>query len=284
MLGYLKIFRSIDYPSNVKGAEKLCSMTGIDTLIYISKFGNIMGRGKKGVWILGIPNDISTIYLTIRYELLNKRNAVFYSNDLKYDVKILNYINSKMDSNSKLEFKFFENSKFLCHSTDINSFINILDEGRILSFNSLSKKRIPVNTLRFSLKEPNDYLDYVDLCDWNSLSSERVLASREKKSINMDDDTEYIPAIRIYFETEKLYELNLLINDGIHFKVENNLPIKYASHFVINNRNAFEELLKQKNIDLKEKYYEKIIYIKPKMNWTLKSFVNTANIYVSRNV
>lgn len=274
MINNLTIFNYNIYPTSSKEAEKLCSDKDFDTLIYISKIGNIMRRGQSGVWMIGIPNNINTIYLAVRYELLHKRKVTFYSSNLNYDIEILNYIKENLDLHSKLKFSCFENTRFLCHSTDIKSFLSIINYEEILSFNSLLKKNIPINSLRFKLKEPIDYLDYVDLCDWCSLSSERVVASREKNSINMDDDTEYTPAVRMYFETKKLYDLDLLSNDR-HAKVLNSLPLNCVSYIVIHNRSKFEE--QSKNLEIKKDYLNKFIFIEPRNNWTLKSFVNTAN-------
>ncbi|MCL2321950.1 MAG: hypothetical protein FWC47_07585 [Oscillospiraceae bacterium] len=56
---------------------------------------------------------------------------------------------------------------------------------------------------------------------WNEL----VVCSKEKGYICMDADCEYTPGARFYFDTLKLIQAGLLVRDGMHYKVKDELSL-----------------------------------------------------------
>ena len=69
-------------------------------------------------------------------------------------------------------------------TTSIENLHNILKVNALLSYNELIKQGNVVNTVRFELREPEDFLDYIDFCSCESISSEIVVASRQFGKIN----------------------------------------------------------------------------------------------------
>ena len=49
-----------------------------------------------------------------------------------------------------------------------------------------------------------------------------------KGYICMGTDIEYTPGARFYFDTQELIQDGLLINDGTHYKVKDELPLSYS--------------------------------------------------------
>ena len=117
----------------------------------------------------------------------------------------------------------------LIHSTTDVGYQHIVKDGVLKSWNKIKNehdvyKQKPIGTL---LGDPPDFSDYIMLGGfgfWNEI----VVNSKQKGSICMDADCEYIPGARFYFDTKQLIREGLFIRDGAHYKVRDELPLSYA--------------------------------------------------------
>lgn len=76
------------------------------------------------------------------------------------------------------------------------------------------------------LGDPEDFRDYIMLGE--GLAPEVVVSSKEKGMICMDPDCGYTPGARFYFDTTRLLVEGLLVRDGCHYKVKDQLPLQLA--------------------------------------------------------
>ena len=76
------------------------------------------------------------------------------------------------------------------------------------------------------LGDPEDFRDYIML--GSGVQCEVVVLSKQKNKLCHDVDEEYVPGARIYFDNKILAEKGLLVRDGIHYKVKNELPLDLA--------------------------------------------------------
>jgi len=118
---------------------------------------------------------------------------------------------------------------FLVHSTTPSGYVLIIQDGAIKSWNRVKrehkiKEGKPIGELL--LGDDISLRDYVLLGGgvWNEI----VVNSKEKGYICMDTDIEYTPGARFYFNIQKLTQDGLLINDGVHYKVKDELPLSYS--------------------------------------------------------
>jgi len=116
--------------------------------------------------------------------------------------------------------------KVLMHSTDKDSYNAITKDGILKSWNILnSEHRIsenhPIGNL---LGDPFDYSDYIMFSN-GGVFSEVVVASKQKGYIEMNIDCTYTAGARLYFDCEKIAKDGLLVRDGAHLKVKNQLLI-----------------------------------------------------------
>lgn len=113
-------------------------------------------------------------------------------------------------------------SRFLVHSTSLESYISIKNDGMLKSLNNLSMQIEPIG---IKLGDPKEFSDYIMFCG-GGVTGEVVVNSRQKGEITMDVNSLYTPGARLYFDAEKIAADGLLIRDGCHLKVKDRLPIK----------------------------------------------------------
>lgn len=111
--------------------------------------------------------------------------------------------------------------KFLVHSTTLENYVNIKNDGMLKSFNSL---RIQGEPIGIKLGDPKDFSDYIMFCG-SGVTAEIVVNSKQKGEIIMDIDSKYIPGARMYFDARKIAKDGLLVRDGCHLKVKSELPL-----------------------------------------------------------
>ncbi len=114
----------------------------------------------------------------------------------------------------------------LIHSTTFESWNNIKIDNCLKSWNILKKNNIisenePIGKL---LGDPDDFSDYIMFSNGN-ISGEIVVLSKQQGKIIMNHDTEYTPGVRLYFDMKKIAQDGLLIRDGCHLKVKDELPL-----------------------------------------------------------
>lgn len=112
--------------------------------------------------------------------------------------------------------------RFLVHSTSMEGWKSIQEDGLLKSFNRLKIQEEPIGR---KLGDPEDFRDYVMFCG-GGVTGEIVVNSKQKGRITMDVDSLYSPGARLYFNGEKIAADGLLIRDGCHLKVKDCLPLK----------------------------------------------------------
>jgi hypothetical protein len=118
--------------------------------------------------------------------------------------------------------------KFLVHSAPPMALEQILLDGALKSWTRVKAANYisEDSPIGAQLGDPDDFRDYIMLGE--GLAPEVVVSSREKGFICMDADCEYSPGARFYFDTSELISKGLLVRDGCHYKVKNELPIHLA--------------------------------------------------------
>lgn len=269
---FYQCFEEDKWPIDRKEAERRACKKGFDTLLCIYKNGTFSGRSKFGIWCAGIPNKLTRIINFLNYEKTYKRRVMLWCEDKEVVHRIIEKINYE-DIRQIIDL---EDKELLCHSTALENIDNILKDNGLLSYKELVKLNRVVKTERFVLREPEDFLDYVDLCDKNSMSSEIVVASRQFGKIKDDLDFQYNPGVRMYFSVEKLKNLKGACVDGLHtFSVKNKLPLDCVHAIVFSSKNHVENVLR--NNDICDNLKNKIHYLDEQEIWTPREFVSKCN-------
>lgn len=117
-------------------------------------------------------------------------------------------------------------SPILIHSTTMDSWMKIQKDGSLKSWNMLKKEGFikedyPIGKL---IGDPSNYSDYVMF--GGHMSGEIVVSSKQAEKIIMDVTAEYKTGARLYFDAKKIAEDGLLIRDGAHLKVKNQLSLE----------------------------------------------------------
>ena len=160
----------------------------------------------------------------IEYNIMFGRNVIF-TGDMKdfEEAKTLYQGHSIYDP-----FLRPHEPDVLVHSTTLDGYRQIIKDGALKSWNKVKTEHgnsddKPIGAL---LGDPHDFSDYVML--GGGLWIEIVVNSKQKGNVCMDADCEYIPGARFYFDTKQLIKDGLLIRDGGHYKVKDELPISYS--------------------------------------------------------
>lgn len=117
--------------------------------------------------------------------------------------------------------------RFLVHSTTQNGWQGIKSSGCLKSWNRLKQttydfEQEPIGK---KLGDPDDFSDYI-MFSGGGVSGEIIVASKQKGFIDMNVEARYTPGVRLYFDAEKIAENGLLIRDGAHLKVRDELPLE----------------------------------------------------------
>ncbi len=111
--------------------------------------------------------------------------------------------------------------KYLVHSTTTENYNQIQKDGMLKCFNKLNSGYEPIGV---KLGDPKEFSDYIMFYNGGT-TGEIVVNSKQKGSIVIDINDEYIPGARLYFDAEKIAKDVLLIRDGCHLKVKSELPL-----------------------------------------------------------
>lgn len=114
----------------------------------------------------------------------------------------------------------------LVHSTTYENWLSIKKDRCLKSWNILKKEKLsweeePIGS---RLGDPADFSDFI-MFSSGGISGEIVVSSKQNKKIVMDQDKPYKTGVRLYFDIKKIAENGLLIRDGIHLKVADELPL-----------------------------------------------------------
>lgn len=179
-------------------------------------YGCIIGR-KVDFWEYRVMDYIN-------YNLMYDRNVIFVGSKRLYKKALKKYGDHSIYDR---KLRPYEN-RYVVHSTTTENYQNIKKQGCIKSWNIL-KKEIPdfeTQPIGAMLGDPEDFRDYIML--GSGVQCEIVVLSKQKNQLCHDADEEYTPGARIYFDNKILAEKGLLVRDGIHYKVKNELPLSLA--------------------------------------------------------
>ena len=114
----------------------------------------------------------------------------------------------------------------LVHSTPMNSWKQIDQNGMLKSWNKLKAERAVEEEypIGIQLGDPVDFSDYIMF--GGGVTGEIVVNSKQQGKIAMDVNTDYLTGARLYFNAEKMAQDGLLVRDGCHLKVKDTLPLE----------------------------------------------------------
>lgn len=114
----------------------------------------------------------------------------------------------------------------LVHSTPMNSWKQINQDGMLKSWNKLKAERAveEKHPIGIQLGDPADFSDYIMF--GGGVTGEIVVNSKQQGKIAMDVNAEYLTGARLYFNAEKMAQDSLLVRDGCHLKVKDTLPLE----------------------------------------------------------
>lgn len=113
----------------------------------------------------------------------------------------------------------------LIHSTSLKNWMMIQKDYLLKAWSVLNdeKEMKRLNPVGKLLGDPKEYRQYIML--GTGITSEIVVASTEKDTIIYDIHTPYTPGARLYLDANKMAKDGLLIRDGAHIKVRENLDL-----------------------------------------------------------
>ncbi len=160
----------------------------------------------------------------INYNLMYDRNIIFIGSKRLYKKALKKYAGHSIYDR---ELRPYEN-RYVVHSTTAENYQKIKEQGCIKSWNILKKELsdFEAEPIGAMLGDPEDFRDYIML--GSGVQCEIVVLSKQKNQLCHDADEEYTPGARIYFDNKILAEKGLLVRDGIHYKVKNELPLVLA--------------------------------------------------------
>lgn len=160
----------------------------------------------------------------INYNLMYDRNIIFVGSKRLYKKALKKYADHSIYDR---ELRPYE-SRYVVHSTTTENYQKIKKQGCIKSWNILKKELtdFEAEPIGAMLGDPEDFRDYIML--GSGVQCEVVVLSRQKNRLCYDADEEYTPGARIYFDNKILAEKGLLVRDGLHYKVKNELPLNLA--------------------------------------------------------
>lgn len=114
----------------------------------------------------------------------------------------------------------------LIHSTTENGWKSIQHDGMLKSWNMLKtdnaiSEQFPIGTQLGDLQEFSNYIMF-----GGGVSGEIVVNSKLCGYINMDENAEYHTGARLYFDAKRMAQDGLLVRDGAHIKVKDELPLE----------------------------------------------------------
>ncbi len=160
----------------------------------------------------------------INYNLMYDRNIIFVGSKRLYKKALKRYGDHSIYDR---QLRPYEN-RYVVHSTTAENYQKIKKQGCIKSWNILKKENsdFEAKPIGAMLGDPEDFRDYIML--GSGVQCEVVVLSKQKNRLCHDANEEYIPGARMYFDTKQLAENGLLVRDGLHYKVKNELSLNLA--------------------------------------------------------
>lgn len=195
----------------------------------------ILNNSKDYNSLCGLENSIYTVRISKEYEhwYYDLCDMIGF-----YEGTETQLILQVSDDDLRLAQKLYENHSFnekklrsyestvLVHTTLPEYYDKILSDSAIKSFNLLKRQgefyeEKPIGNL---LGDIEDFSNYVMLSPVD-VNNEIIVSSKQKGLIDMDFNSSYRAGCRFYLDAEKLALDGLLLRDGQHIKVKNQIPL-----------------------------------------------------------
>ena len=157
----------------------------------------------------------------IGFNIENGKNIILVMSEEDYLDALTDYNGHRFNEEKLRETE----PSILIHSTSMESWIKIQRDGALKSWNRLRTEKTILETqpIGATLGDPIDFRDYIMF--GGGVTGEIVVNSRQKGSIIMDTNAEYLTSSRLYFDAKKMAQDGLLLRDGCHLKVKDFLPL-----------------------------------------------------------
>lgn len=184
------------------------------------------GGGSNKVYTLKVSKEYPQWRMSVcdflQFQEANNKNIILSISDENLEEVKSYYGNHNYNDNFLRSYE----SDILVHSTTLENWRKIESDGALKSWNTLRKNNAtretePIGKL---LGDPDDFSDYI-MFSSGGISSEIVVLSKQQGRITMNQDMQYKPGARLYFDTEKIAKDGLLLRDGCHLKVRDELPL-----------------------------------------------------------
>lgn len=183
-------------------------------------------NGGEDVYTLKVskkyPQWKMSVFDFLQFQEAYNKNIILSISDGDYEAAKLNYANHNYNDHFLRSYE----SDILIHSTTLENWRKIQSDGCLKSWNILNKNDETLETQPIGklLGDPDEFSDYI-MFSSGGISSEIVVLSKQQKKITMNQNMEYQPGARLYFDAEKMAKAGLLIRDGCHLKVKDQLPL-----------------------------------------------------------
>lgn len=183
----------------------------------------------------GFENSVYTVKISKQYkywyyDLCDMID--FYNNS---GIELILYVK---DSDIKLAKSIYKGHKYnektlreyesdvMVHTTTFEAYNGIIHDGSIKCWNILKEQKSdfeekPIGNL---LGDIADFSNYVMLSPI-SVNNEIIVASKQKGIIDINPNQTYRAGCRFYLDAKKLANDGLLLRDGQHIKVRNEIPL-----------------------------------------------------------
>lgn len=186
----------------------------------------INGGRDNGVYTLKVskqyPHWKMSVFDFIQFQEACNRNIILSISDEDFNAAKFYYGNHDYNDAFLRNYE----SDVLVHSTTLENWKKIENDGCLRSWNVLKKDNaaFEIQPIGKLLGDPDDFCDYIMFSN-GGISGEIVVLSKQMGKIMMDQDLEYQPGARLYFDMQKIAKDGLLVRDGCHLKVKDILPL-----------------------------------------------------------
>ena len=174
-----------------------------------------VSRTKCDDWKMAVGDFIS-------FNETNAKNIILVLTELEHKAVNVYYEGHRYNE------PFFRKGEplVLVHSTPMNSWKQINQDGMLKSWNKLKAERAVEEEypIGIQLGDPVDFSDYIMF--GGGVTGEIVVNSKQQGKIAMDVNTDYLTGARLYFDAKRMAQDGLLIRGGCHLKVKDTLPLE----------------------------------------------------------
>jgi len=160
----------------------------------------------------------------IGYEESYNKNIILHVSDTDFEQAKQKYGKHHFQDRQIRDYE----PEFLIHSTTWESWEKIKKDGALKSWDILKQANADFEDepIGKQLGDPESYRHYIMLGKPEYVASEIVVLSKQSGYIDMDQDKRYQTGARLYFNANAIAQDGLLIRDGGHLKVKNELPLE----------------------------------------------------------